>query len=236
MFHIALCSNNITICSELERIILNYNELFKKNIALEIYYSENKLYENLKKKMFFDLIFLDIDTNYLNGIQIGKNIRQELHNEEIEIIFFSKNKLFSADIFEARPLNFLLTPFNPKKVINILMKLHQSTNKQYRAFAYKQGHSIKILPIQDILYFESMNRHIKIVTTTNDMIYYYDSLKNIYPKVKNANFFYCHRSYIINYNHIRKYDYNHITMSNKDEIPISQSNKKIIKKIIYKYI
>ena len=78
MFKIAICDDEQAICSYIEDIILEYQREIHVDVEVEVFYSGKDLCRAIDHQQRFDLIFLDIEMNLLNGIEVGKKIREEL--------------------------------------------------------------------------------------------------------------------------------------------------------------
>lgn len=72
MFRIAICDDEPIICSQIERIILDYGRKISHNIDVDVYFSDEELYRFLEDGIYYDMIFLDIELKKLNGIGVGK--------------------------------------------------------------------------------------------------------------------------------------------------------------------
>jgi Response regulator of the LytR/AlgR family len=92
-------------------------------------------------------------------------------------------------------------------------------------FIYKKGHEIYRKPIKNILYFESNNREIKMVSNDGEEIFY-GKLDDVYDQVAKYRFMFIHKSYIVNYFFVTKFKYEEVTMSNDEVLPISQARRK----------
>ena len=80
VFQIAICDDEQTICSQIEKIILNYFKTTPQKVKIEVFYSGERLCEFIEKEHSFDLIFLDIELERINGIEVGMKIREEMDN------------------------------------------------------------------------------------------------------------------------------------------------------------
>lgn len=230
MFQIAICDDEIAICSQLEQTILNYAKIMKESIEVDVFYSGEELYRFLNNGLIYDMIFLDIELKKLNGIELGLKIREELNNESIQIVFISDKENYAMRLFEVRPMNFLIKPLNDLKIEKVVEKGIELTDKKGILFSYKQGHTIKKILIKDILFFESMNRQVRMITLKGECIFY-GQLSKIYSELCNYHFFYIHKSFLINYDHVIEFNYNYLIMSNKTVLPISQSKRKEVREM-----
>lgn len=226
--NIAICDDEITICHQLEQYISEIFSSAKIDYNIEIYTSGDKLCEELKSENY-DLIFLDIELPGINGIQIGTYIRDNLHNDAIQIVYISAVQNYAIELFNSRPLNFLVKPLSfgeVNKVLKTFLRLFQETEI---SFTFKiNGHFHKVA-ISDILYFESYKRKVTI-TTSSGSYDFYDSLKNIQNRLSTNYFILIHQSILVNFNHIKFFEYDRLTMVDDVVLPISQSRRSQVKK------
>ncbi len=234
MFRIGICDDESIICSEIENIILNYSKSISEKIEVDVFYSGEELYEFLKSDNCVDMIFLDIELNKLNGVELGRIIRNELKNENIQIVYISSKENYAMELFDVRPLNFLIKPIDKLKVIEMINKAMELLNKLDVFFKYKQGHNFCKKEIKDILYFESDNRQVKMVTIT-DEITFYGNLSEIHSQLELHKFFFTHKSYLVNYHHVAEFYYDKLILTNSHVLPISQSKRTEVRKLQLKY-
>ncbi len=70
----------------------------------------------------------------------------------------------------------------------------------------------------------------KVIIVTFDKIdEFYGSLDDVYQQLKDFGFVSIHRSYLINYNNVKLFKYDSLTMLNGDELKISQSKRKYLR-------
>ena len=110
MFKIAICDDEESTISRVEQIINSYQ--LKTNVALTIrlFLSAKQLLAHIESGERFDIIFLDIGMEGLNGIEFGHILRDQINDEQTKIIYISWNKAYSMDLHSIRPFDFLLKP------------------------------------------------------------------------------------------------------------------------------
>ncbi len=234
MFRVAICDDEKEICSYIENIIWEFNKTTNERIEVDVFYSGEELYSEIQNGTSYDLIFLDIELQSISGIDIGRKIRDEIKNEIVLIVYISGKDSYAMDLFEVRPMNFLIKPIQSDKIIKVLKKALELTNNLNNVFCYKQGRKSVRKEIKEIIYFESMDRQIRMVTLDGDDIFY-GTLKEVYEQVEKYNFIACHKSYLINYRHVAEFQYEQLTMTNKEVIPISQPQRKYVREYQIKY-
>ncbi|MCR1898494.1 LytTR family DNA-binding domain-containing protein [Irregularibacter muris] len=230
MFQIAICDDEQLICSQIEDIILDYQKLINEKIEIEIFYSGEELYRYMEKGHYFDLIFLDIELKEINGVKVGRKIREEMDDQTVQIVYVSGRDSYYRDLFEVRPMHFLSKPIDRDKVIKDIELAMKLTDKLDGTFNYKKGHIYYKIPFKNIIYFESLGREIKMVSTQGEELFY-GKLKDVYHEVAKHHFLYIHKSYIVNYAHVTIFKYDEVTMSNTICLPISQSRRTAIREL-----
>ncbi|MBU3811131.1 MAG: LytTR family DNA-binding domain-containing protein [Candidatus Niameybacter stercoravium] len=234
MFKIAVCDDEQAICSYIEEVILEYQRESYLEIEVEVFYSGEDLCRVIDHQERFDLIFLDIEMKLINGIEVGKKIRQELDDYVTKIVFVSGTESYYKQLFNVQPLNFISKPIQPSRVtenIRLAMKL---SNKLDGLFRYKKKHESYQIHVKDILYFESMGRQIRMVTIDGED-QFYGKLEEILAQVAKHQFMQIHKSYIVNYNQIMQFKYETVIVSDGDHLPISQSRRKDIRNFQMQY-
>lgn len=224
MFRIAICDDERIICAEIENLISNYRCNIEK-IDVEVFYSGKELCYFMKNGETFDLIILDIIMEGMNGIETAKFIREELKDENVQIIFISELENYHRELFDVRPMHFLLKPVDSHCLIKDIKKAIELAGRAEYSFCFKQGTVIYKKPIKEILYFEAKGRKVRIVTDDRTF-FFYDSLKNIHSKLKDYHFLSIHQSYLVNYEHILEVSTNEIKITNEEILPVSRQKRK----------
>lgn len=62
------------------------------------------------------MIFLDIMMPVKSGVEVGKIIRNDLKDNITQIVFISSENKYAMDLFEIRPMNFLIKPFDENDI------------------------------------------------------------------------------------------------------------------------
>lgn len=234
MFKIAVCDDEQAICSLIEKISLQYQKESCTKLEIEVFYSGEELYKHIQERGRFDLIFLDIEMKLVNGIEVGRKIREEMDDYSTKIVFVSGTDSYYRDLFEVQPLNFISKPIQPNKIrenIRLAMKL---SNQLDGVFKYKKRQESYKIDVRDILYFESMNREIRMVTTQGEERFY-GKLEEIITQVAKYQFIQIHKSYVVNYNQIIQFRYEAVILPDGESLPISQSKRKEVRHLQMQY-
>lgn len=169
-----------------------------------------KLIQELKP----DLLFLDIQMPKINGFEL-----LEVLTERPMVIFTTAYDEYALKAFDMNAVDYLLKPFSKERFENALLKLdsnevqHQKLNQLIERQEFhseatnrivlKDGGTIKIIPIDEIDYFEAYDDYVKI--HVNDKVHLKKQTMNHYENMlKNKQFVRIHRSCIINIHRLTK--------------------------------
>lgn len=229
MIKIAICDDELEICSMLEEYVAEACKKQKVKVDISVYADGKSLHEALCSGEEFTLIFLDIELPHIDGVEIGAYIRDELKDNAIQIAYISGKESYAMQLFKIRPINFLIKPITYEQVVNILNKTLSLMYIMSRKFVYKQKQDMHFEEFGNIMYFKSNNRKVQIVLQDNRVEEFYGKLDKICQQLPKQEFLYIHKSYIVNVSYIQHFEYEHITLVNGEVLPISQSRRKKIR-------
>lgn len=230
MIRIAVCDDIPEAVVQINRYLIEYQNIKNKKFDINNFYDAEALWEHLKTNNC-DLIILDIELVQMNGVELGRRIRGELNDHDIKIIYISAMDTYDRQLFDMQPLNFLPKPIDKEKLYESLDLAVQLSNDKNYVFSFKDKDGLHRIRVRDILYFESLKHDFKVVTT-NEAFEFRSSLLEIMKRLPNFGFAQVHRSYIINYDQIKTVKYEEIVMLINDVIPISRSKRKEIREIL----
>lgn len=227
MIKIAICDDEPSICGQVETTLIQILDERTIEYDIDVFCSSEELCTQLQAKNY-NLLFLDIELPDQNGITTGRYIRETLQDEQLQIAYISSKTSYAMELFEFHPINFLEKPLTPQQILKVLDKYLLISHYNEQTFTYKKYRNYFNIPFHNILYFESAGRKITIYTTQGPDTFY-DTLENIYPRLKTSHFLFIHKSILVNYHHIRQITYDEVTMSDGTVLAISQSRRKDIK-------
>lgn len=220
MLEIVICDDEKFYRNDLQTIIST--ELDLSGIAYRI--TEFSSGEELLSKLSPNngqIIFLDIEMKGLDGISAAKQLRER--NNRAQIIFVTSHPDFVFQGYEVRALNYLLKPYEKKKLLAVLhTALEELSLSAEKYFVLEQkGCSIRI-PLQSIRYFASDKRIVTLVTDT-DTYTFYDKLNDVETRLTDA-FVRIHNRYLIHLKYLDAIDGNQAVICG-EALPVARSCK-----------
>lgn len=235
MYQVAICDDDRIIGAEIEKILLGYSKKQGSAVQIDVYFDGSTVIDAINSGEYYDLIFLDIEMKTKSGIEVGKEIRNALHNESTHIVYISAYTSYAMELFKIRPLDFLVKPFGEQEVIETLKKSMELSAYEGHAFMWKKGWETRKTLLRDILYFCSRNKQVEM-HTKDGVELFYGSLEKVYQSLSEWRFFYCHQGYLINYNQVAEFKYDQLTLKNGEVIGIAQGKRKQVRSMVQKLV
>lgn len=225
MYHIAVCDDEAALCSHFERVLEKY--IGDRSISFECFYSGEELTAYLRRGEHLDLIFLDIELKLMNGVAVGKIIREELEDDSVQIVYISAKQQYAMELFEIRPMNFLVKPVSEEKIIKSVEKAMKLAGINGNCFELKQGREVVRIPYGEIVYFESDNR--KIIIHTEQGSYEMYGKLNAIEEAAPETYVRIHQSFLVNSLKIRRWSSEAVWTCLNPALPVSKScHKKVV--------
>lgn len=186
-----------------------------------------------------DLIFLDIQMPQLPGTDFIRTLKSPP-----KVIFTTAYRKFAVEGFELNAVDYLLKPISFERFVKAVNKVMdtrltpvsdaiESENKKVPSESYvyfRSDRKMVKVPLEDILYVESLKDYIKVVTPTKSIITK-QSISSLEETLPKENFMRIHRSFIVSINKIESYSSESIEIAKK-EFPISRMYKHEVEKIL----
>lgn len=143
-----------------------------------------------------DLVFLDIQMNSLNGLEIADTLPRECC-----FIFTTAYAEYALEGFNLDAVDFLHKPFSYERfevaVEKALRRIGARRSQPLECLVVKQEYSNVSIPLGDILYIEALGNYVKIVRSSGGHVLTRTNLKNITDSLPDDTFLRIHRSYVI---------------------------------------
>lgn len=190
--------------------------------------------ELLQYNKTIDILFLDIQMDYINGMETARKLRNRKFKGFIIFITILKEMVFQS--FEVQAYDYLLKPITEKQFDKTMERLFTSIQNANEAnLLIQKGHESRIISIEDIVYCEIIDRKVYLHLSSSEILDFYDRIDNLEKKLNN-NFFRCHRSFLINLKHLKSYKNGIAYMENGQEIPVSRLRSKTFSNVILQYM
>lgn len=155
-------------------------------------------------KKTYDLVFLDINLGDVNGTSIAAAIQKI--SKDTQIIFATAYPEYAVKAFELGVADYILKPFDPARVQEILLRCKTQAPQRSQAqaadrLAVSHNDRMVILNTAQIVYIEAAARGVIVHTTSGD---YTDrkTLGECEMRLPQGKFFRIYKSYIVNLDYV----------------------------------
>lgn len=238
MINICICDDNLIHCTQLENYIIKYmRDILKMKVKIEIYgRGETLLKAIIDRKETYQILFLDIEMDKLNGIETAQQIRKM--DRSLIIIYVTSYDKYTMESFEVSPFRYLLKPVDCEQIYTVLSQAIDEVmlNNQYLFFKYQNNqYQIKS---ESIISITSVQGRMILVTTVNneEPFCFYGKIKDMEENMNPLIFVKVNQGIIINMNYIHIISGSDIHMVNKEVFPISRGQKKKVKSSYNEYL
>ncbi|CAL2103651.1 DNA-binding response regulator [Tenacibaculum sp. 190130A14a] len=182
------------------------------------------------QKETIDVLFLDINMPKLSGISLLKTMQHRP-----EVIITTAYPEYAIEGFELSVTDYLLKPFSLERFLQSIAKLNKNVmlekrvvssevSKEQSIFVKSDKKTIKLY-FDEITHIEAYGNYIKIFA--DEMILTPLTLSDFLIKLS-SDFIRIHKSYVVNFNHLKLIDGNQFVLRNNVKLPIGKSYRKLV--------
>lgn len=223
--HVVICEDERcfqdVLCNAIEnwKVVSNHPD-----VACTCFSSSEKFLECWGKGLPTDLLFLDIQIpNEINGMALAKRIRQR--DQTVSIVFVTNYADFVYEGYSVNAVRYLKKPIRSEDIDACMdiAYLHFSLLSREKLSVICRDQRL-VLPFSEIIYVEIQSHYLVLALHhSTEKPETRARLQDFAERLPKQLFAQCHRSYIVNLDHIRRLTRECITMSNQARIPVSQT-------------
>lgn len=197
----------------------------------------------LEAQEAYDIVFLDIQMDGLSGIETARRLRRQKNTEGASgqacvLIFITGVKEHVFEAFDVNAFHYLLKPLEEDKFTEVLLRAIGEVEKrkaqgQKPLFIKTRTRNLSLKP-SAILYIESRGKKVEIHTTA-EIIEMYAAMNELEQEL-GAQFYRCHRGYLVNMAHIAEYGSDSITLDNGEQIIMAKDKYGTFVKAYLRYL
>ncbi|MCI8514026.1 MAG: response regulator transcription factor [Lachnospiraceae bacterium] len=188
----------------------------------------------LKSDCDFHLIFLDIQMERPDGMETARILRQRGNRSLLIFVTVLKECVFDA--FEVRAHDYLLKPLERDGFTRTMDRAFRFLAQQAdKRILVQKGTLCEVILLSRILYCEVQGRKLYIHQSDGGVVDYYDKLEAFERRV-DGRFFRCHRSYLVNLDHVRGCRDGRVRLSQGEEIPVSRLRERDLMQALLYYM
>lgn len=233
MINIAICDDDRIVTESIEKML--YEAAAESNVKIhcESFYGGAALAEvATEQRSYFDLVYLDIEMDDMDGIHTALMLRDLAL--PVLIVYVSAHEEYLKELFRTEPFRFLSKPVERaefREVFNSACRRIQS-RAAYYSFTYKKA--IHKVPFGRITYFESRGRRIYIhlsggaAEDQHAAEVFYGKMNEVEKQIAlvNNRFLRIHQSFLVNFDYVSAIGFSEVRMMDGQTLQISEERQK----------
>lgn len=234
MVSVAVCDDDNNVVEIVKDSVLKSQVLCNYKFDLHCFSCGEDL---LKSNLRYDLIFLDIEMEGIDGIKAAQYIRQT--NRKTKIVYITSHSECALQSYSVHPFDFIVKPISEDCIMSVVNEFSiylTELNAKEATIQLKSEEGPLTLNLKDIFVFEyTGNRRITVFTEKNSYVIK-GSLSEINSLIKEECFTSPHKSFIVNMEHIEKLVGFNLYTTNGYVIPIAQKKLKCFQNEFSRFI
>ena len=236
MIRIAVCDDEKYFREKIGALLQEYSSAREFGINVESFASGEEFLASEKKEMF-DVIFLDINMDELDGMETAQKI-QDVSND-IFIVFVTAFVNYAIEGYRVDAVRYILkNNVNFSELVfecmdAITMKMNYVVKK--KTFNFNEG--TKNVSLERLLYIESRLHKLEFYIMEDQLNKYslYGTLNDMEAELADNNFVRIHQSYLVNMKHIAKVSRYEVLLSNGIKLEIPKVRYKFVEETFVSY-
>src|SRR5699024_9470426 len=206
----------------MQKLIEQAAESLEIKIEISQYLSGEAFLFALEDHPTWNLAFLDIEMEELNGMQVARILREK--SPQLELVFATAYAEYAIEGYEVQALDYLLKPINQQKITRVLKRyLEEQPEDTAYLIADVEGQTTR-LNLEDILYVEANMGEVLVVLVDQKLPLKMTLLE--FQDLLDERFVATHRSYLVNLQYISRLLKKDVALSNGEKIPLSRRRAK----------
>lgn len=244
MYRIAICDNDAAQLCNIANCVQKYlMDRRDMNGVVETFISSEELAERIMEQgvIPYNVFLLDILMPDVNGISLGRCIREK--SNDVPIIFITSTKDFAFEAYGVNAIQYLTKPLDENKLSEVMDRVYEEyCNRPKHIVMLKSIDGVIQTAVEDIMYIENKGRIATYSVTTGGgsrIICPHASEtfeQSVGEIMDNKDFIQPHKSYFANLKYVKVFRNDSLTMDDDTAIPINQKRLAAVRKSYLLYM
>lgn len=196
----------------------------ERQIDYRIEYFSNGMEFLLKKREFFNLMFVDVDMPEMDGMRLAKKVRE--YDEKCVIVFITNLQNYAIKGYEVSAFDYILKPISYPVFVRKLDRIIPAVLRvSVQSIVLTTDSEKQKIPVGDIIYVETDKHKVVYHLLTRD-VEQWCSMKETYSALKEYGFELCNSCYLVNLKCVEKVSGDTVTVTGGTELHMSRPRRK----------
>jgi DNA-binding LytR/AlgR family response regulator len=248
MIHVAVCDDDPNVTASIHRYLKKKDEqLQTETLHISLFDSGADFLMAIEHGAIFHIVFMDIQMDGLNGIEVGQILRKRPDGDDFILIYISSHNSYFHEVVQLGTYRFIGKPIKDAELDCVFSRALTQALKYKsvitpRLFSFKFGGEVQLVRTDDIAYLKNQKRLIALYVwkhtekSVRILSKFYSTIDEVRGQLPKEQFVQCERSYIVNLNYVqrlRKDEF--VLMDECTKIPVGRTYRDEMKDIFFKY-
>lgn len=228
MYRVAVCDDNRETAEQIGEIIKNYDN----NYVVDIFGDGKEL---LASREQYEVLFLDIDMEGIDGIETARKLRER--DKNVKIIYVTSYTDYVNYAFSVHAFAYLLKPVSEKEIHSQLEEAvsYSQESKYSDILRFETGDGVENISMDEISYFEYFDRKVHM-HLKNRNVTVKGGIGEIATRMEPFGFAVPHKSFVVNLYYVKVIKGYDIYMMDGAVIPLSQKKSADFRKRLHQFL
>lgn len=229
---IAVCDDELIDRQQAEKLTSEIMAAEGLACSVSTYENATALLDAIQGGAQFHILLLDVMMEGLDGMEFAAALRKL--GDNTAIVFMSTNREMALRGYEVSAVRYLAKPLREEQLREALLYCYKTfCEKKEILLPTTKGQ--RRIPLSDILYVEAMERVTKLALTDRleEVSMKFSDLSALLPE---RRFVLCHRSYLVNLEHIAYIRSRDLELTTGEVLPVSRYRVEDLQKQFVDYL
>lgn len=200
MYKIGICDDEVVQVDLMKKYLIDASE--DKNIDIEIYTANSgEEFIKLNKEHELDAVFLDIEMSGMDGLELGRILRDQ--NDQLVIVYITGYRDYALESYSIKAFDYIIKPLTKDKFLAMLKQVSKRVDEVRiirdtdKNFIIKRKEGFTSINYSDIFYFEKDGKNINVICR-EEVHSYRSTIKEVKSNLESDDFIQCHQGYLVN--------------------------------------
>ncbi|MGP1515969.1 MAG: LytR/AlgR family response regulator transcription factor [Bacteroidales bacterium] len=237
MFRIAICDDEEIFRKNIYKIIMKYMDENGYPCEIDEFASGREFISLGINMAKYDIVFLDISMDEMDGMETAKEIRKV--SNDVFIVFVTAFINYAVQGYSVNAIRYILKNNEtfPELIFECMDAISKRMNYYIEQKEFKFNEGIKNVFLERLLYIESRLHKLEFYIMDDNINRYslYGKLDEIEEELEGKDFLRIHQSFLVNIKHIASIFRHEAILNNGTRLKISKSRYKFVRERIVLY-